>query len=151
MLIAIDPGVKGGIVIRHSDEKTKGYKMPINIERFFNSIPGLSRYKVYIENVTGYFGKNLPSSRIGVLCENYGYLKGFLEASGATVNTVRPQKWMKMLGMKREKWETKTRWKWRLKEEAVFRFPNNKKEITLATADAFLILKYGMIQEGIFT
>ena len=68
---------------------------------------------------------------------------GSLAALGAMFDGVRlvsPREWQKHYGMKKEKGETSTSWKNRLKAKAQEIFPDN--HITLKTADAVLIANY---------
>ena len=72
---------------------------------------------------------------------SYGGLRMALVAAGIPFTAVTPQKWQKALGIPhRERTESKTQWKQRLKRKAEQLFPNHK--LTLAISDALLIAHY---------
>lgn len=77
------------------------------------------------------------SHTFGVIVERTLYT---LELCKIPFQEVTPQTWMKTYMLKKEKGETNTSWKNRLKTKAQQLFPHEK--ITLATADAFLIAEY---------
>jgi hypothetical protein len=76
------------------------------------------------------------------LFDNFGFIKGFLMSRGVRLITVRPQTWQKPLGVGTKSGKTTTIWKNQLKNEAQKRFP--KAKVTLGTADALLILDWGL-------
>jgi hypothetical protein len=91
-----------------------------------------------VEQVVGF----IPSAGAGAMFtfgEGFGFLKGCLMALNYRVELVRPAKWQKALSLGSKKDHGK-QWKNHLKVEAQRRFPNS--EVTLKTADAFLILDY---------
>jgi hypothetical protein len=63
-----------------------------------------------------------------------------LELCKIAFQEVTPQTWMKTYMLKKDKGESNTAWKNRLKAKAQQLFPHQK--ITLANADAFLIAEY---------
>ena len=72
--------------------------------------------------------------------ENFGMLKGAIQAFGMPLHMVRPPVWQKALSLGAKKdWDKQ--WKNHLKETAKRLFPNCD-GITLKTADALLILYY---------
>lgn len=76
---------------------------------------------------------------------NAGFIRGILMSLGWRIELVRPAKWQAGFGLGGSKsCTTKAEWKRKLKEEAERRFPNQK--VTLATADALLILDWGLRQ-----
>lgn len=72
--------------------------------------------------------------------QNYGALKMALTALGIPYEEVQPKKWQALYSMKRDKEESKTDWKRRLKEKSQMLFPDIP--ITNSTADAILIANY---------
>ena len=72
-----------------------------------------------------------------------GVMHGSMLALGIRIVEVTPQRWQKWLGIGTSKGSaSKTAWKNKLKAEAQRRNPDAK--VTLATADALLILEYGL-------
>jgi len=147
IIIGIDPGVNGGIA----------YYMPINREVYAISMPDkiedfdkcfshvLSNSIVYIEDVPPFVGVNRPAARIFKLAKNYGIILGVLTALEIEYKLVRPMVWMKAIGAgKRKDFENDNKWKNHLKKLATDYFPNSRP--TLKTADALLILEYGLQQ-----
>jgi hypothetical protein len=93
----------------------------------------------YLEDIVFFAGPKLPGARIGKYAANWGFLKGALMALGFRVILVRPQKWQTLLGLGTSRGMTKTEFKNKLKSEAERLYP--QLEVTLATADALLILE----------
>lgn len=172
-LIAIDPGVSGGIAVSIGTQ-TRCHKMPgtqadilTALKSYISGMPELASNCVcYIEQLPKYVGDNVPSSTIFVMAENYGFILGVLQTLGVRTITVTPQAWQKALGLgtkglkkvapgagieersavKRHNQEAKAEWKRKLREHAQRRYPHLA--ATLATADALLILDYGKMQEN---
>jgi len=69
-----------------------------------------------------------------------GLLKGLLLAHNIPFEEKTPQTWIKSFGMKKDKNETQTSWKNRLKGRAQQLFPDHK--FTLEECDSFLIAEY---------
>jgi hypothetical protein len=142
--IAIDPGVSGGIAW-NKDGQIGTCPMPAAqpelVEFFCLLIAGTVNQVAWIEDVPKFVGKMIPSSTTAVLFFNVGYVEGVLAAKGVRIVRVRPHDWQKhfRLGTKKDCSGT-TEWKNKLKSEAIRRFPSQK--VTLATADALLILDY---------
>lgn len=141
-LIAIDPGASGGLAWR-TDTTTSAVKMPetegdiLSFLRRFNHIDTC----VFLEEVGGYVGKAQPGSAMFVFGRNTGFLIGAIMALGFRLEMVRPQTWQKNLGIGTSRTcASKTEWKNKLKALAQRKFPDAK--VTLATADALLILDY---------
>lgn len=169
MRISIDPGSAGGIAVDRKDG-TVAYKMPdtdTNIIEFFTDlynegIKNSEKVLVMMEKVTGYIGgreikRMMPCPHCRREIEyyekqadpastmfNFGDGNGFLRAcclmAGFRFETVPPRTWQACFGLKKDKFMTKTAWKNLLKDKAQKLFPHIK--VTLATADALLILEY---------
>jgi len=102
---------------------------------------------VFLEHVGGYAGgAGSPGSAMFNFGMGFGFLKGVVMALGARLELVRPQVWQKHFHLgTASACASKTEWKNKLKAEAQRRFPGIK--ITLATADALLILDWARCQE----
>jgi hypothetical protein len=125
----------------------------------------------YIEELVKHMGAGIPASTMAVYASNWGFLMGALMMDGWQVRVVRPQVWqsalgigntgrmraIKMSGMPADQWQAeqarvkkanadaKREWKRRLVQEAQRRYPACNP--TLKTADALLIMDYGVRQE----
>ena len=147
IIVGIDCGVNGGIA----------YYLPVKKEAY--AIPMPSTIKdmecalsfaqhnsiVYVEDVPPFVGANRPAARIFKLAKNYGIILGLLEALEMKYKLVRPAVWMKAIGAgKRKEHANENKWKNHLKDLAKDYFPSVK--ATLKTADALLILEYGLQQ-----
>lgn len=101
-----------------------------------------------IEEVGGHVGgKGQPGSAMFTFGRNFGFLLGVLQTLGYKVILVRPQKWQKHFSLGKSKdCASKNEWKNKLKSEAERRFPQLK--VTKATADALLLLEYGLATIG---
>lgn len=151
-IIAIDPGKSGGIAIRidvPGYETTKTVSMPDTITGLAETIdqtmlPGGG--VAYVEHVQGFAGNNRPGFHMFGLGENFGAIQGILAANEIRTVLVRPQKWQKFYGLgTRSACKSDNQWKNKLKAEAQRRFP--QLTVTLATADALLLLDYAIRQE----
>ena len=80
---------------------------------------------------------------VSVFMKNVGHIEMALLALGIPFKEVTPQAWMKHYGMKKEKTESKSQWKQRLRERLQRIMPEFK--VTNNTADAMLIAYYGAI------
>lgn len=110
---------------------------------------------VYMEKVAGYYPKpklsapgekpefNLQSSAFSMFNfgKSAGICLGICEAFGIVPVEVMPAAWQKITFMKKS--GSRQQWKNALKEVAQRRFPDVK--VTLANADALLLLSYGML------
>ena len=144
VIVGIDCGVNGGIAIFKRSE-AHAFSMPPTIEALEEALYhiGADGPLVYIEDVPPFAGANRPAARIFKLAENFGIIKGILTAHDISYKLVRPQKWMKkMVRKKRNEFSSSNKWKNYLKEKASVCFPEVK--ATLKTADALLLLQYGI-------
>lgn len=155
-ILAIDVGKGGGIAILGPLGSVACMPMPDTdgdfIELIRETVDNCDgegwRLVAYVEDVPSYCGKNIPSSRSFVLGKHFGFCLGVLESLNADVRLVRPQKWQKTVAMARTKGATQTEWKNKLKGEAQRRFPELRKQITLKTSDALLILAHALLETG---
>jgi hypothetical protein len=84
------------------------------------------------------FVKVIPGSAVFVMARNFGQIEGLLAAFRVPTQLVTPQAWQKAHGLGTSKGMSKTQWKNKLKARAQSLYPEEK--VTLATADALLIL-----------
>ena len=148
VVIAIDPGVSGGVAVAafgktvcHAMPATEGDRLELIRDVFRTAeVEGASCVCV-LEEVNGFVGKAQPGSAMFKFGEGYGFLKGIVQTLGIRLVLVRPQVWQKVFGIgTAARCASKTEWKNKLKAEAQRRFPNLG--VTLQTADALLILEW---------
>ena len=150
IIIAIDPGVSGGIAVTafgktvcHPMPGTEGDRLELirNLKRTADT-EGADCLCV-LEEVNGFVGKAQPGSAMFKFGEGYGFLKGVVQALGIRLVLVRPQVWQRVFGLgTASRCASKSEWKNKLKAEAQRRFPDLA--VTLKTADALLILDWSM-------
>jgi len=132
-LLAIDPGANGGWVYKGGStifcgKNNELSQLTINRETV-----------VIVERVPPFVGKYIPSSAAFKLGYSYGWIVG--KFTGYKTHLVTPQVWQAYLNIGKK--SDHKNWKARLKDEAIKLFPKQPR-ITLATADAYLILHYAI-------
>lgn len=140
IIIGIDPGKSGSIVILRSNGKVEKYKMP-ETPRDLNDLMRTMRgnYLCFLEKVHGMPGMSGGGMfRFG---ENYGWITMALISNSIKTELVTPQKWMAYYEFGTKGSMTGTQWKNKLRAKAQMLFP--KEIITLQFADALLIAEYG--------
>lgn len=149
-IIGIDPGKNGGLAVLFEDARvwtcrlSGGEADTIDTLRSLATAEDDVRVTAYLELVGGYIGKKQPGSAMFRFGENYGFLRGVLQALGIPTELVRPQQWQKGLGgLKGIEGQARKR---ALRDHAARLFPNA--HVTLSTADALLIARYGMLERG---
>lgn len=142
--MAIDPGVKGGVAWLDKDARAHCITMPETegdiCEQLLTIILEVDPASIYVEEVQGFAGKPLPGSAMFKFGRNYGFLLGALAAWNRRVVLVKPAKWQKALGLGTARGMSKHAWKTKLKDAAQRLYPECT--VTLATADALLLLEY---------
>jgi len=133
--LAIDPGANGGFAYKGGTtifcgKNSELAQLTINRETI-----------IVVEKVPPYVGKFIPSSAAFKLGYSYGWIVG--KFANYKTHHITPQIWQKYLNIGTKGEQTTTQWKNRLKDEAIKLFPNQKR-ITLATADAYLLLHYAL-------
>lgn len=114
VLIAIDPGSKGGVCILHDGELSV-HKMPETERDICDLLEQAQRYsygasfdgsapapltRCFMEKVGGFIGGGgQPGSAMFSFGEGYGALKGILTALKIPFELVAPQKWQKELNL----------------------------------------------------
>ena len=142
LIVAIDPGVNGGIALLDRDGAVTVQKMPgtdIDVVSFLVEVSNTAKeVDCYLEEPPLYAGKNIPGSAIGKLMWNTGVLYGAAVCLGWKMHRIRPAIWQKAhtCGTKGEL--SSTVWKNKLKARAAELFPTV--DVTLWNADALLIL-----------
>ena len=142
LIVAIDPGVNGGIALLDRDGVVTVQKMPgtdIDVVSFLVEVSNTAKeVDCYLEEPPLYAGRNIPGSAIGKLMWNTGVLYGAAVCLGWKMHRVRPAIWQKAhtCGTKGEL--SSTAWKNKLKARAAELFPTV--DVTLWNADALLIL-----------
>jgi len=175
LIIAVDPGASGGITSINKKKVVTAIAMPetdVEIFEHFNNL--LTNYRQpdepvfgYLEKVGGFIGyrkkykkclkcggfievlEGDPGSYMFKFGDGYGFIRAQFVNRRITFHNPTPQEWLKGLCLSRPKGASKlskTEWKNNLKKRASEFFPGLKP--TLKTADALLILKYGMLREG---
>lgn len=149
-VIGIDPGSGGGIAIYKKNRLHQAIKMPAGLtemKRYFDFIKeNNDDVIVFIEKVQMFMSDSDEENkgmqfRIKSLLSNYDQLKSLIVFYGFQFVEVYPQTWQKELGLSMRGVE-KTIRKNIYKDTAGFCFP--EANITLHTADALLILKFGL-------
>ena len=145
--IGIDPGsVSGCIVIITTDENKITSWHTIEFGKLttkvcYNELFTLS-YKentfAVLEKVHGMPG--MSTVAVSTFMKNVGHIEMALIACDIPFKEVTPQTWMKHYGMKKDKAESKTDWKKRLRELLQRLMPEFK--VTNNNADAMLIALY---------
>lgn len=149
LIIAVDPGKSGGIVLGSEDGPPIVYPMPetetdvvalltesIKLARIDDKEPICT-----IEKVGGFAGgPGQPGSAMFSFGKNVGIIYGAFMALKVRIEEVTPQKWQKALSLGTRGTMDKTQWKNKLKATAQKLYPGHK--VTLKTADALLIYEY---------
>jgi hypothetical protein len=158
--IGIDPGLSGGIAIISELWKITLHKMPESakdLSDFLGSFPRVgtriviedqgprpSYRKETIQQGQESIEVNMPmrsAKATWTFAQHFGEIRGILATLEIPCEYVKPQVWMKALGVpRRGKGATQTEWKNFLKDRAQAQFPGVK--VTLATCDALLIAEY---------
>lgn len=141
--VCIDPGAKGGYVIRFGDGKIVSGKLA-DIMDEMDIIRAQPDVLVVIEKVPPFVGRMIPSSASFKLGYSFGWCVGIMSPFRTVL--VRPQDWQATVGVGTRGKMTTTQWKNKLKDEARRLFPQQASDgsITLDTADAFLLLEHAM-------
>lgn len=153
--IGVDPGSSGAmcVIIDYETGRTE-----MHVHRFkkmtekevaecFKPYKGLSGKEgifCVLERVHSFPGNGASSTfKFG---ENYGFIQGVLYSYSIPFSLDTPQTWMKTYGMKKNKNESGTQWKNRLKARAQQLFPEWK--ITNDMSDSMLIAQYCKKHKG---
>jgi len=150
MILGIDPGASGGFAWRNG-ALPAAMKMPDGEAAVLEALQELTessddgQHICYIEKVGGFTGKPQPGARMFTFGRGFGFLLGVLMTLKWEVHLVTPQKWQRAAGLGTKGTRTPAEWKRTLRDEAARLYPEQK--VTLATADALLILEYARGQK----
>ena len=143
VLIAIDPGVSGGIAYQYEGCSVQAAKMPKTPKDIYDTLKMLStdHYShCILENVGGYRSGNSAISAVK-FARHVGHLEMALLACCVPITRVAPSKWMK--GIVSTVPKPKTERKNKIKAVVQDRYPHLK--VTLDTADALGMLLYAKL------
>ena len=147
--LGIDPGSSSGnyAMLHHSDEgweiQVTSFKN-VTLAEFFQDLKDLAEecdVECVSEVVHGFPG--MSAVAVSSFMRNFGHIEMALAAAGIPTRYVTPQTWMKYFGVKKEKDESKTVWKKRLREVLQQRIP--EADVTVEQTDAVLIALYGKL------
>ena len=146
-IIAIDPGLSGGIAVHIDGQPVTAYRMPATEGDLLDLLRELAadpdHTVAVVEQVGGYIGKAQPASRAFKFGRTFGFILGVLQTLGVRTRTVTPVRWQRPLGLgTASACASRTEWKNKLKACAQRLYPHV--HCTLATADALLILYHAM-------
>lgn len=150
IIIAIDPGASGGMawgaaaggeVQTLSMPKTEG-ELARHLQEIVTAAGGPDGVSAYIEQVGGYVRTEggQPGSAMFKFGRGFGFLLGVCAALLVPVELVTPQRWQKGMAAGVRAGLSRADWKRKLKAQAERLFPSQR--VTLATADALLILAW---------
>lgn len=139
--LGLDLGINGACIVLDSEGNVhEVFNTPENRADFIEQYKKYTKTKCFCitERVASMPQNGVKASHtFGVIVERTLYT---LELCKIPFQEVTPQTWMKTYMLKKDKGESNTSWKNRLKTRAQQLFPHEK--VTLATADAFLIAEY---------
>lgn len=154
-ILAIDPGAHGGYAV-YDHNAVYAEKIPETegdiLDAFQNlafqwQAEGIDPVAV-IEDQVGCVGPQIRVSAASMFKfgRGFGFLLGVLQTLKFRIELVRPMTWQKSLSLGTKSDLSKTEWKNKLKAKAQQLYP--QVEVTLATADALLILEYARLKNG---
>ena len=147
--LGIDPGSVSGCIAIITEIAGENHYETIEFGKlttkdWFDKLKAFSMdypCEAVLEKVHGMPGMGVQS--ITAFMKNVGHIEMALLALGIPFLEVTPQAWMKYYNLKKEKEESKTEWKRRLREHLQRIMPDFK--ATNDTADAMLIANYAKI------
>ena len=141
LLVAIDPGVNGGIVWSVDGAPVETARMPdsdVGVCQLLAELTFMTKdVELFLEEPPLFAGKNIPGSAIGKLMWNTGVLYGAAVAMSWKIHRIRPAIWQKAHTCGTKGDLTTTQLKNKLKARAAELFP--QVDVTLWNADALLI------------
>lgn len=139
--LGVDIGVNGGVVVlKECGAVITSFKTPETRAEFIEKLTPFGQIPSFciLERVHAQPGNGGKANfSFGRTTERTLYT---LEICKIPFQEITPQQWMKTYMLKKEKSETSTQWKNRLKARAQQLFPNEK--ITLYLSDAFLMAEF---------
>ena len=102
VIIAIDPGVSGGVAVCVEGvldcqpmPETQGDLLSLLRSILVSAVKSRLETVCVLEQVSGFAGKAQPGSAMFRFGENFGFIKGAVQALGIKLELVRPQVWQK--------------------------------------------------------
>lgn len=153
-IVAVDPGKHGGIA---ASFPVGAEAIPITMSKMPDTEQDIKRFLFCISRIGSAvggqvlfvieeppisMGRQVSASAIAKLHRQFGFLLGVASSLGWKIERVKPQTWQKALSLGTKGDMTQTQWKNKLKARAQELYPALADKITLATADALLILEY---------
>lgn len=154
LLVGIDPGANGGIAWQFDGGLVAAERMPKTEAEVVEILADLAHSATtpvaYLERVGGFIaGRPAPGSRMFNFGRGYGVLIASLITSRYRIVEITPQAWQKKIGVKFPGGVSSNDRKKLLKGLAQKTHPDLAADITLATADALLVLEAGrQIERG---
>jgi len=148
MLAAFDPGKSGGAAYYDGSEI---FLFPFKTEStYLEVMEGFDKKtKAMVEDVPSYVSSATSNSSSFKLGYNMGFIMGALRAYAFSVDLIGPKVWQKgNVGLKPKQGYTERK---RILRDNAKRLYPNVKGITNATADALLILHYGIKRYNLLT
>jgi len=148
LIISTDPGVGGATVARMPDGKYETWNWDgdadfLELAEFIKICSVDHKVTWYLEHPPKTTGRSRPESTGFVLGENFGFIKGCVQAKGFKLHLVRPQEWQSnIVGIKGKEYKIRKKLIW---EEAKRLFPFPAK-VTQKNSDAYMILNYALTQ-----
>jgi hypothetical protein len=139
LILAVDPGVSGGMALyREGEVSLRKFTTADEYIDYVRNLQKRGLSRAVVEDVPKYIGNQMMASHSFTLGYNVGFEIGVIKSLLIPVDLVRPQKWQGGIpGLKGKSGAPRKRL---LKEHAKTLYPGLK--VTLATADALLILDY---------
>lgn len=146
MLAAFDPGKGGGVAYCNGDSFSL-HKFTTESD-YLEIMESFDRYsRVIVEDVPAYVSNATSNSSSFKLGYNFGFIVGACRAFAFPVELIGPKKWQKGLRGLKPKMGYAER-KRAIKDNAVMLYPDLRKSITNATADALMILHFALARDG---
>jgi crossover junction endodeoxyribonuclease RuvC len=153
VILAVDPGASGGLAWCDPQGRVVCDPMPDTdgellayLENIVTAADGAEHVTAHVERVGGFVGKAQPGSAMFRFGRGYGFLLGCLLALRVRTELVTPQRWQKALCCGTAAGLSRGDWKRKLRSQAERLFPAQR--VTLATADALLLLEYARRTES---
>jgi hypothetical protein len=145
-IIAVDPGLKGGIACWKEGQEITAFAMPPtegDLLELVRTLIAPGQTVGVVEKVGGFTGKPQPGSAMFSFGRNFGFIIGIFQALTVRIDLVTPQKWQKPLSLgTASACASRTQWKHKLKSCAQRLYPALRP--TLATSDSILILDFAL-------
>src|SRR6185369_4339855 len=126
-IIAVDPGLSGGIASWKEGQPVSAFAMPPtegDLLELVRTLIAPGKTVAVVEKVGGFVGKQQPGSAMFSFGRNFGFILGIFQTLNVRVELVPPQKWQKPFSLGTASGcATRTEWKNKLKSCAQRRHP----------------------------